>query len=122
MSTQELDLTFGKRSPEAQLAADTDALMFRFLSIVDRIMEERGISKRALADAIGTSPAFISQLFRGHKIVNLETLAKMQKALAIEFEIGYNRTFELGLGMKSYEVREESVYHQAAEPKPDWNP
>jgi transcriptional regulator with XRE-family HTH domain len=87
MNTHELDQLFGLRSPEAQLEADTSALMFSFLSIVDREMEARGMTKRALAAAIGTSAAYITQLFRGHKTINLETLAKIQSAMGIQFVI-----------------------------------
>lgn len=108
MNTHELDHLFGKRNEKAQLEADTSALMFRFLSLVDRIMEERGLSKKALADLIGTSPAYVTQLFRGHKTINLETLAKMQSALGIEFSIS--------LGSSSYMMEDEGQFWQAAEP------
>lgn len=87
MNTQELDNLFGKRSPEAQLEADTSALMFSFLAIIDRLMEERKMSKKALAAEIGTSAAYITQLFRGHKMINLETIVKMQTALGIKFDV-----------------------------------
>jgi ribosome-binding protein aMBF1 (putative translation factor) len=107
MSTHELDHLFGKRSEKAQLEADTDALMFRFLSIVDRVMESNGITKRTLAQRIGTSPAYVTQLFRGHKTINLETLAKMERALGIQFSVS--------LGEKAYELPEERGFFQAAE-------
>jgi transcriptional regulator with XRE-family HTH domain len=36
---------------------------------------------------IGTTPSYVTQLFRGNKIINLETIARMQLALNVEFEI-----------------------------------
>jgi len=36
---------------------------------------------------IGTSASYITQLFRGNKIINLETIAKFQKIFDIKFEI-----------------------------------
>ena len=69
------------------LAMETRLLMYRFLSEVEKISEERGISRKELAQMIGTSPSFITQLFQGTKTVNLTTLAKFQKALNFTFRI-----------------------------------
>ena len=87
MNTQELDHLFGKRTIEAQLESDKSALMFGFLSIIDGLMAEKKMTKKALATEIGTSAAYITQLFRGNKTINLETIVKMQTALGIRFEI-----------------------------------
>jgi len=69
------------------LAMETRLLMYRFLSEVEKISEERGISRKELAQMIGTSPSFVTQLFQGTKTVNLTTLAKFQKALNFNFRI-----------------------------------
>ena len=69
------------------LAMETRLLMYRFLSEVEKISEERGISRKELAQMIGTSPSFVTQLFQGTKTVNLTTLAKFQKALNFTFRI-----------------------------------
>ncbi|WPP53600.1 helix-turn-helix domain-containing protein [Catalinimonas niigatensis] len=62
-------------------------LMFRFLSEVEKIVEKKKLKKKDLAKMIGTSPSYVTQLFRGDKLINLETLAKLQKVLGIEFVI-----------------------------------
>jgi ribosome-binding protein aMBF1 (putative translation factor) len=62
-------------------------LMFRFLSEVERVAEERKLKKKDIAKMIGTSPSYVTQLFRGDKLINMETLAKFEKELDIEFEI-----------------------------------
>lgn len=62
-------------------------IMYRFLSEIERSSgQKRGLKKR-LADAIGTSQSFITQLFNGDKFVNMLNLAKFQKALKIKFRI-----------------------------------
>lgn len=66
---------------------ETRMIMYRFLSIVDEKMEELDMSKKDLAELIGTSASYITQLFNGNKIVNLPTLAKFQKALDIKFKV-----------------------------------
>ena len=45
------------------------------------------MSKKDLATAIGTSASYITQLFRGNKMINLEMLAKIQQALEIDYDI-----------------------------------
>jgi ribosome-binding protein aMBF1 (putative translation factor) len=62
-------------------------LMFRFLSEVERVAEERKLKKKDIAKMIGTSPSYVTQLFRGDKLINMETLAKFEKELDIKFEI-----------------------------------
>lgn len=66
---------------------DAHMLMFRFLSEVEKITDDRNISRRALAKLVGTSPSYITQLYRGNKIINLDLIGKLQKALDIKFEI-----------------------------------
>jgi transcriptional regulator with XRE-family HTH domain len=61
--------------------------MFRFLDIVERKREKRGWSRKELAKKVGTSASYITQLMRGDKLINMLTLAKMQKALNIKFDI-----------------------------------
>lgn len=66
---------------------DAQVLMYRFLSEVEKITDEKNISRRQLAKLLGTSPSYITQLFRGNKIMSLEFLGRIQRALNIEFKI-----------------------------------
>lgn len=81
-------------SNDFDLEYETRMLMYRFLGIVDEIMETENISKKSLAEMIGTSPSYITQLFNGSKIINLSTLAKIQHALHIKFKIEDLNRFE----------------------------
>lgn len=62
-------------------------LMYRFLSEIEKITDDRNISRKQLAELIGVSPSYITQLYRGNKPLNIETLAKVEKALDFRFDI-----------------------------------
>jgi transcriptional regulator with XRE-family HTH domain len=74
-------------SREEKLELETLMLSTKFLSEIERVCQNNNIRKKDLAGMIGTSPSFITQLFRGNKIVNLETIAKIQLVLGISFDI-----------------------------------
>ncbi|WP_169312055.1 helix-turn-helix domain-containing protein [Fluviicola taffensis] len=70
-----------------QLEIDAKILMAKFLSQIQETADEKGLKRNELASEIGTSASYLTQLFRGHKLMNLITAAKLQKALGIEFDI-----------------------------------
>ena len=74
-------------SPEEDDKHEARMIMYRFLSEIERVSTpNRGLKKR-LADAVGKSKSFITQLFNGDRLLNLTMLAKFQKALGIKFKI-----------------------------------
>jgi ribosome-binding protein aMBF1 (putative translation factor) len=77
-----------KKSDEKE-DIQTDALMisYSFLSEIEILTEERKMSRKELAQKIGTSASYITQLYRGSKLLNLTTLAKLEKVFDITFEI-----------------------------------
>lgn len=81
------DALFNGFSEEEKLKSDERLLMFRLLDIVERKREEYGWSRKELAQAVGTSASYITQLMRGDKLVNIPILAKFQKALNFEYVI-----------------------------------
>ena len=62
-------------------------LAFRFLGEIEKITDERHILRKDLAKSIGVSPSYITQLYRGVKPLNFETLAKIEAVLDIRFEV-----------------------------------
>jgi len=78
---------FSNDANDWDLQHETRMVMYRFLSEVERLCEENDINKKQLAQKIGTSASFITQLFRGTKTLNLETVAKFQNTFDIKFEI-----------------------------------
>ncbi|MDB5246423.1 MAG: helix-turn-helix domain protein [Segetibacter sp.] len=83
----EFDDLFSFESKEDKTEHDARMISYRFLSEVEKICEEKNIKKKDLAEALGTSRSYITQLFRGNKQVNTYILAKLEDALDISFEI-----------------------------------
>jgi len=65
----------------------TQMLMYRFLSEIERITDERSISRKDLANKIGVSASYLTQLYRGVKPLNIETLAKIEFVLDFRFDV-----------------------------------
>lgn len=70
---------------EAELEAKM--IMAQFLSEIQPILDRRKIKRKDLAEMIGTSASFITQLYRGNKTISLTTLAKIKLALQLSVEI-----------------------------------
>ena len=81
-------------SPSEDNKIDALVLAARFLEIINEAMEEKKMTRKSLAHAIGTSPSWITQLFRGDRIPNLEILSLMAKTLDITFEVRSSRNFQ----------------------------
>lgn len=88
------DQLFDQLSEQDKLENDANLLMFRFLSIIKDKCDALGLNRKQLAQKVGTSPSYITQLYQGDKLVNMITLAKFQKALDLEFEIIEKKSYE----------------------------
>jgi transcriptional regulator with XRE-family HTH domain len=78
-------------SYEEEIGHGAHMIMFRFLSEIEILSEEREMTQKELAQKIGTSASYLTQLYRGNKLLNLMTIAKFEKALDITFEIKAKR-------------------------------
>jgi transcriptional regulator with XRE-family HTH domain len=78
-----------------QLELDAKIIMAKFLEKVQEIATQKGLKKKDLAEKIGTSASYITQLYRGHKLLNLMTLAKLQRALDFEFDIAIKGSIQI---------------------------
>jgi len=65
----------------------TQMLMYRFLSEIEKITDERSITRKDLANRIGVSASYLTQLYRGVKPLNIETLAKIEIVLDFRFDV-----------------------------------
>lgn len=74
-------------TPEQEIEERAEMLSFLFLSEVEKRMEERKWTRKKLAEEIGTSSSYLTQLFRGDRLLNFKTIAKLEKALALVFEV-----------------------------------
>jgi transcriptional regulator with XRE-family HTH domain len=86
--SSEFENLFAHKNEKEELEHEARMIMFRFLSEIENI-ENSGnpIKKKELAEKLGVSPSFITQLFNGNKLMNFTLLAKIQEAFNITFEI-----------------------------------
>lgn len=75
------------KTPEEELDHRDKMFMFRILSEVEKLSESRRMTRKDLAKEIGTSASYITQLYRGNKLLNLSTIAKFEKAFGVTFTI-----------------------------------
>jgi len=80
---------FEFNTTEERVEHESQMLMFYFLSEIENILEQRGLNKAQLSKMIGCSSVWLTQIWRGEKKLNFETLAKIQVALDIKFNIYY---------------------------------
>lgn len=103
---KEWDNLFNENSYEERVASLADVLALQFLGLIDRKMELENISKKELAEKIGTSASFVTQLFRGDKKPSWNILAKMSIVLGLDFKVLTEDLFQ-------EKVQEELMaYHQ----------
>src|SRR5690606_18002123 len=57
------------------------------LSEIQTILDLKKMTRKQLADLIGTSASYLTQLYTGNKIMNLVTMAKIKKVLDLNIEI-----------------------------------
>ena len=95
----EFENLYAFKNNEEELEHDAKMIMFRFLSELEKLNAEKPIKKKELAKAISTSASYITQLYQGDKLINLLTLAKIQEA--------YNLTFEIKAKLNTENYKEE---------------
>ena len=81
------DDLFNSFSEKELLEQSAQLLCYRFLSEIEQVMEKKSISKKILAAKVDTSPSYITQLFRGDRLANFTILAKIEKALDLQFGV-----------------------------------
>jgi len=76
-----------EQSPEEQIEHRAQMLSYIFLSEAQKAMGRKEWTRKRLAKEIGTSASYLTQLFRGDRLLNFKTVAKLETALSIDFEI-----------------------------------
>lgn len=75
-------------SKDEKLTFEAQMIHLDFIARLSDIMRFKGIkSKKELAELLGTSQSYITQLFSGEKLINLKLLAKIQNILGIKYAI-----------------------------------
>ena len=66
---------------------EAKVLASKILSEISEIAEKKDLNRKNIADLIGTSASYLTQLYRGNKILNLITLAKLKNKLNLNINI-----------------------------------
>jgi transcriptional regulator with XRE-family HTH domain len=105
MSTPSNDLKKILRIPDKEkLAFEKEILQF---AIMQNIKDHLGNKKySSIADEMGVSKSFISQLFSGDKKINIDLMVKFQRALKFKFKIDSFSTEE-----SNQEAKVVNMYH-----------
>lgn len=75
------------KDKEKKLRHDAFILMAGYLSEIEAIQEKYKIKRNKLAEMIGDTPSYLTQVFRGNKPLNFYTIAKIKDKLNIRFEV-----------------------------------
>jgi len=58
---------FEEKSFEVEVEREMSLLALCFLSEIEKAADAQGITRKELAERVGTSPSYITQIFRGNK-------------------------------------------------------
>lgn len=86
---QNLDLAFDSLFDNNEVDYDIEAkvLASKVLSEISIITDKKDLNRKSVAELIGTSASYLTQLYRGTKLLNFITLAKLKDKLDLDFEI-----------------------------------
>lgn len=59
----------------------------RFLASIEKACVRKGITRADLADKVGVSRSFITQLLSGKKVPSMAFIDKVEKAIKVTFKI-----------------------------------
>ncbi len=62
-------------------------IMMKFLQAMEISMGKNKLNKKTLAGMLGISPSYVTQLYNGDKLINLEMIARIEQAFGIEFKV-----------------------------------
>lgn len=82
------------KNEEDKIIHNAQMISYRILSEVEKFCEVKNIKKKDLAEMVGTSRSYITQLFTGTKSINTYMMAKFEEALKINFNIRINQVDE----------------------------
>jgi ribosome-binding protein aMBF1 (putative translation factor) len=105
-----------EKSPEEQVEHRAQLLSYIFLSEAQKAMDRKGWTRKQLADEIGTSASYLTQLFRGDRLLNFKTVAKIEGALEIRFEVNSIKSSE---SSKTYSGKWDLEWNQTQVIEPE---
>mgnify|MGYP005848743837 FL=1 len=111
-NTKEIKNEFQKlfeKTPEEQIEHRAHMFSLIFLSEAQKAMDRRGWTRKRLAEEIGTSASYLTQLYRGDRLLNFKTLAKIEQALDLEYQISEKKNQNVRNGTLPSEIEEVDI-------------
>lgn len=93
-NNQDWEKLFAFENEADKAEHEADMLSLKIALEITKLLEEKGISKKEFAKLMGASSAYITQVLRGDKRINMLFLAKVIKAMNVKLDIGFARGVE----------------------------
>ncbi|MGJ8735449.1 hypothetical protein [Zobellia laminariae] len=86
---QNLETAFDSIFDNQEIDYDIEAKVIasKLLSEISEITDKNNLNRKMIAELIGTSASYLTQLYRGNKLLNFVTLAKLKDKLNLSVEI-----------------------------------
>jgi len=86
---QKIDQSFDDFFVEFENDFENEAKIIasKILSDIKEITDKKDLNRKDISELLGTSPSYLTQLYRGNKLLNLITLAKLKNKLDLKVDI-----------------------------------
>ena len=95
LNNKEIQKEFKKllefKDNDEKLQFEIEILHLSIMKKIFDLMNENKINKSQLTKKLHTSKGYITQLFRGDKIINLKTLAKIQRIFGVNLKVKFEK-------------------------------
>jgi len=78
------------KSKEEKLEFDAVIIHLNIMHQIQELLDNKKMSHTDLASALNVSPAFVSKLFSGDKLLNLEKVAQIQNIFDTKFQFHFS--------------------------------
>jgi len=101
-------------------------LSARFLSEIQKHLDSHSLKKKEFAKIMSVSPSYVTQLFLGEKLVNIDFLTRVQKKLDLKFYVStvdhseFESLFESSLDKISRNISMNMPKEKAQDPDGFW--
>ncbi len=92
------------KNDNEKLEFETEMIHLVIMKRIYNLMDEMGMNKSQLAKELHTSKGYITQLFAGDKIINLKTLAKIQRIFDVNINIEFENRKERSENLGNYDI------------------
>lgn len=125
--TKALDSIFSFEDDAEKFDFEKSVLQQEMLFLIQDLMDKKGMKRGDLAQELGVSDSFVSQLFSCDKFLNMDILAKFQRIFNIRFklsdrEVADNKPVTNYVLLELGVSRNQSIdSHKRRRPKPSYS-